>query len=55
MNIISGGKSSYELLFWDKIINYNLEKISSHSSNIKCLTNLYQNEYTLFHVLNILI
>ncbi len=43
--IVSGGEGSYELFFWDKSNNYNLEKISSHSSNINCLINLNQNEY----------
>jgi hypothetical protein len=32
--IVSGGEGSYELFFWDKSNDFNLEKISSHTSNI---------------------
>ena len=44
--IISGGEGSYELFFWEKSNEYNLEKISGYLSNINCLINLYENEYS---------
>ena len=42
--LVSGGESSYEIFFWDKKNNYNLSKISTHSSNINCLINLSDNK-----------